>query len=295
MRPLGLVAGLVLATGAAGVRAGPISYGDFVGADVTFTDVTETANTPGDTEPLLGPPGLAGNALSFSPSNLAASASSGAADPTDGQLDFTVEASGRPTIRSIALSAGGVETLQGSGGSPTRVGYALSLASVTVLEVDYAPLAVPVVLPSASTSGSDHLAMGSEADTAWSLCIHYDVDAALADAGILFTNGATKLELSIDSMLVAISEPASLASIGGVSFEIEINAPAPAAPTLTIVRSGPGEVAVSWNPALPCFVLQESVDLTPGAWADAPSGSTNPVMIPITGERRFFRLSRIGP
>ena len=61
---LGIVLGVV--TGAS--LAAPINYGDFSdippGA-VMYTDVTETANTPGDSEPLFGAPVVSGNALRF--------------------------------------------------------------------------------------------------------------------------------------------------------------------------------------------------------------------------------------
>ena len=43
--------------------AAPIQYGNFSGTSVMYIDVTETANSLGDDEPLYGPPSIAGNQL----------------------------------------------------------------------------------------------------------------------------------------------------------------------------------------------------------------------------------------
>lgn len=66
----------------------------------------------------------------------------------------------------------------------------------------------------------------------------------------------------------------------------------PGAPVLRIHRVEPGQITLSWSPATPGWVLQESPDLTPDAWVDAPSGATNPVNLPISHARRFYRLRR---
>lgn len=60
-------------------------------------------------------------------------------------------------------------------------------------------------------------------------------------------------------------------------------------PTLSIVWAGSGQVRISWTPATPGFVLQEKATLQ-AAWADAPSGSANPVIIPATLPARFYRV-----
>lgn len=64
-------------------------------------------------------------------------------------------------------------------------------------------------------------------------------------------------------------------------------------PTLYIRPDGPLHVLISWEPNPPGFVLQESTDLNlgPGAWANSPSGSQNPVSVPSTGIK-FYRLRK---
>lgn len=65
-------------------------------------------------------------------------------------------------------------------------------------------------------------------------------------------------------------------------------------PTLYIRPAlAPGQVTISWDPAPPGFVLQETTDLNlvPGSWANSPSGSANPVTVPSTG-LKFYRLRK---
>jgi hypothetical protein len=66
----------------------------------------------------------------------------------------------------------------------------------------------------------------------------------------------------------------------------------PGAPTLTIVPAGAGQAEISWAPDTGTnFVLQESASLSPAAWADSPSGTNNPVVVPATAPAKFYRLS----
>jgi hypothetical protein len=62
------------------------------------------------------------------------------------------------------------------------------------------------------------------------------------------------------------------------------------APTLAITPAAPGQAAVSWAPATPGFVLQETLVLSPANWTNSPSGATNPAVVPATVARRFYRL-----
>lgn len=63
------------------------------------------------------------------------------------------------------------------------------------------------------------------------------------------------------------------------------------APTLLILPADPGFATISWSPASPDFVLQSSATLAPPAWALAPSGTNNPVIVPALGPARFYRLA----
>lgn len=66
--------------------------------------------------------------------------------------------------------------------------------------------------------------------------------------------------------------------------------PTEGAPTLTIVAASPGFASVSWTPATGTnWVLQEALSVT-GAWTNAASGWTNPIVVPATLPTRFYRL-----
>ena len=64
------------------------------------------------------------------------------------------------------------------------------------------------------------------------------------------------------------------------------------APALTIVPAGSGVLTISWAPDSPGWVLQETLSLSPAHWVNSPSGSANPVTIPISGTMKFYRLHR---
>jgi hypothetical protein len=62
------------------------------------------------------------------------------------------------------------------------------------------------------------------------------------------------------------------------------------APTLIIVPATPGNAMISWTPATPGFVLQETWSLSPTNWTNSPSGVTNPIVVPATLPTKFYRL-----
>lgn len=62
------------------------------------------------------------------------------------------------------------------------------------------------------------------------------------------------------------------------------------APTLTIAAAAPGQATISWTPATPGYVLQETWSLSPANWTNSPSGSTNGVVVPATLPTKFYRL-----
>lgn len=63
----------------------------------------------------------------------------------------------------------------------------------------------------------------------------------------------------------------------------------PNGPFLSITRSG-ANVIVAWTPVTPGFVLQHSLSLSSNNWQNAPSGVTNPIVIPAADAARFYRL-----
>jgi len=62
------------------------------------------------------------------------------------------------------------------------------------------------------------------------------------------------------------------------------------APTLSIVPAAPGQAILSWSPATPGFILQETLNLTSPNWTDTPSGAANPVTVPAAPPMKFYRL-----
>jgi len=67
---------------------------------------------------------------------------------------------------------------------------------------------------------------------------------------------------------------------------------APGAPLLSIAAAGPGFATISWTPGTGTnWVLQETLSMSPTNWADSPSGTTNPVVVPATVPSKFYRLS----
>ena len=81
-------------------------------------------------------------------------------------------------------------------------------------------------------------------------------------------------------------------SVTGGFWALPVAVQTPGAPTLTIVPGAPGQAAISWSPATPGFVLQESTSLENPNWINSPSGATNPVNVPATGNHKFFRLRK---
>ena len=64
------------------------------------------------------------------------------------------------------------------------------------------------------------------------------------------------------------------------------------APLLKIVGAGPGQAEISWIPDPAGWILQETPGFTPTNWVNSPSGSANPVVVPATGNTKFYRLHK---
>ena len=63
-------------------------------------------------------------------------------------------------------------------------------------------------------------------------------------------------------------------------------------PLLSIEQTAPGLVTLSWSPPTTGFVLQTNLTFNPFTWGNAPSGSTNPVTVPVILDGQFFRLHK---
>lgn len=90
------------------------------------------------------------------------------------------------------------------------------------------------------------------------------------DAGATMTNGAYAVTGGFWALPTAVQTPG--------------------APLLSIAASGTGQATISWSPATPGFVLQETWSLAPANWTNSPSGATNPIVVPATVPAKFYRL-----
>ena len=97
--------------------AASINYGTFnvPSAGIMFQNVTESSGT--DAVPMYGPPDPFVVGLDFDPANFVSTSSAGAADITDGQLNFTImglaNVNGAVGVTSVSLSEAGDYTLAG--------------------------------------------------------------------------------------------------------------------------------------------------------------------------------------
>jgi hypothetical protein len=79
-------------------------------------------------------------------------------------------------------------------------------------------------------------------------------------------------------------------SVRGGFWVLPQAVPAPGSPALVIVPSGPGQATLSWSPATPGFILQETTSLVSPNWTDSASGAANPVTVSAILPARFYRL-----
>lgn len=206
------------------VQAASISYGDFgpVAPGISFLDVVESSGT--DVVPLYGAPDPYVTGLDFDPTSFVAFATNGAADITDGQLNFTVAGQKNGldvvAINSLSLFEGGDYTLAGTGTAATKV-EAGAIVLVKVTEIDGAPVSAINLTP-ANAGIAYNLVANPGIVQPWSLGVFVDITAELTTLGVPFVVGATKAEVVINNSLVAISEPGSVAFIAKKDFVLDV-------------------------------------------------------------------------
>jgi len=218
----------VLATGPA-VHAATINYGDFAvpSTGVTFQQVTESSGT--DPVPLYGPPTPFVTGLDFDPTSFVSTANGGAADITDGQMNFGVAGNVGPSgfvgISNLNLSEAGDYTLVGVGTPATAV-FAGAIVQITVTQVNGLPV-VPFNLPTSNASVAFNLVANPGVSQPWTLGASVNI-AGLLPAGQV----ATAIKVAINNTLVSTSQPGTVAFIAKKDFRIVIN------PNTTIPEPG---------------------------------------------------------
>lgn len=217
------VAAVLALCSASLVQAASINYGNFgpVSPGVSFLNVIESSGTDG--VPLYDVPTPFATGLDFNPTGFAASASSGAADITDGQMNFTIHGQdgngNNVAITSISLAESGIYNLFGVGTAATQVAVGASM-SVKVTEID--GVAVAPITMFGNASLSRNLAANPGMAQAWNLSIMLDLSAQLTTLGVSFVTGATRADVVIDNALAAVSQAASTASVSKTDFVISI-------------------------------------------------------------------------
>ena len=204
-------------------HAVPTNYGNFVGINVTYTQVTEDSVT--DPGPLFGAPTVAGDTLDFNPVSFGSS-STGASgvDTTDGALTFGIEAKPNHVFNQVNFSEAGDFSLLGFGGTGT---YASVRANffIDILEVDDVLVNIPQIVTSMTfmPSGGDWDLLndgpGPLVEGTWSGSISVDLTQALIDAGIPFVNGVTLASVTLDNKLLTLSEDGTSATIAKKDFK----------------------------------------------------------------------------
>jgi hypothetical protein len=234
---LALAAGAFLLVGQA--FAAPINYGDFAGATVTYTQVTEDANSAGDAPPLFGPPSVSGDSLDFDPVGFSASATGAAGvDVTDGNLRFGITANAGYGIQNVTLAEAGDTTLAGFGTDATFTAVTakgvLSISAVDGVGINV--ISIPFSLTFSPSGGTFGLATdgggGPLYSANWSGSETIDVNAILDSKAVAYNLGATKVSVNLDNTLIALSEAGTFTLIAKKDFgglSVTVNIPEPSA------------------------------------------------------------------
>lgn len=224
---------------AAPAVAVPINYGDFSGATVDYLQVTEDANSAGDTPPLFGAPTVSGDSIDFDPVGFNASTAGGGADVTDGNLKFGIQAKPGKAITSVTIAEAGDVTMAGFGGDTTFASVTTRIF-VDILEVDGVPISVVsdnnISIPFAPSGGSYGLGTdgggGPLYSSAWAGSVAINVNSILTANNVPFASGATKVNINLDNTLTAISQVGTTALIAkknASGVTITVNIPEPSA------------------------------------------------------------------
>jgi len=220
-----------------------INYGDYAGSTVIYRNVTEESLT--DPLPLYGAPTIAGNSLDFNPVGFGASASGGAFDFTDGQLDLSLEAVPGNAIPSIQFSENGDFDLAGAGTAATFVDVSANFY-IDVIGVDgigvFVPQATVAMTFAPTANGYMDLPGYPGFGQFWSGAINFDVNAWLTANSIPYVSGATEIKVTLDNKLAAFSEEGTIAFIAKKDFKgLAISVPeVPEPSVLALALAGAG-------------------------------------------------------
>lgn len=209
------------------LSATPINRGTFMGDTVTYVDVTEDSATDpslvvaGPLGGLFGEPTIAGDSLDFNPKNFAAAASgAGGTDHTDGNLQFMVVAKPGKGISGLGLSEAGDTTIAGLSNDAFTAVTATIFVEINELNgVAVSAINVPGVSMSFSPSAGDYqLSVDGSGPGSYTFDFSGNV---FVDLGPYVPVGrtATKISVSLDNTLIALSEAGTTAFIQKKDFD----------------------------------------------------------------------------
>lgn len=230
----------VLTSTAMVTRATIADYGDFEANTLFYNEVTE-ATGYGE----YGAPTITGDAITFSPNNLAAAAGytsgefANAPSLNDAELQFDVVAKAGKYVKDIEFAELGDYGMSGSALAGVQ---AKAFFYVTIYEIDNGDfyLNEPILETFEYDSGQILHPGGLFATSDdWGASIVFDMATILSDNFIAgYTNGVTKVHITVDNQLSAAAYPGSEALIkkkhtGGLTITADV-VPEPASAVLLV-------------------------------------------------------------
>ncbi len=237
-----------------GPMVGPGGMTGWMGADVWYAAVSESNDEgPGGTDASLfgAPSGIAGNAIDFNPTGFSASAASTGgfvSDIVDSQLSFMVIAKPGQVIDSLQFTEAGDTTLAGDPNSVITSTRVTNEIFIDVVEIDGAPVQVPINIQGQMTftpSAGDYTLAADGGgspifSTDWSGVADIDFIAELGALGIDFANGITKINVTLDNTLTATASNGESSFIKKKDFDgltVTSNVPEPGTLALLALAS----------------------------------------------------------
>ena len=224
---------LVVVSGfALDANAAIFSYGNFLGQDYMYLDVTEDSrNQP---QALFGAPSILGNTLDFDPLTFGANVSSVAGGSNslivDGQLNFTVMSNDSSIpISMVQFTEAGDYTLAGLGNAQATASVSAPVRW-SITHVDGNPLMAPISgsdsLSFTPTAGNFSLPNDLGTGALWDGELTVHVAAFAAANGIM--GNVTKVEFALDNTLAVAAADGGSAAIFKKDFSgVVINIPEP--------------------------------------------------------------------
>jgi len=190
---------------------------------------------------------------------------------------------GDVVLHASALASNGTLVLF----EPNRIHSAAPTnASLSGIEVDPNRLTLPV----GSEVPVEIRARYSDGSVVQRHVLPGEVTASSANHAVLLTTNATLWRLVGPGTSTVVVTYQGLSVTNELSAYLPIPPEASEVPALRFRSLDPGHLELSWSPATPGFTLQSSDNLSQPHWINAPSGPTNPAIVPTTLPTRFYRV-----